>query len=116
MPTTELLPTEHACAPNGVLHRITQHPDIATTFCGVLTGKKWAFGNEAVGVAEVTHTVCIICRKIEKFRYAGGDDLGNFAAQEGLDRCPCGCKYWEHDTCIDCGTAWHPSFRDADDV
>jgi hypothetical protein len=31
-------------------------------------------------------------------------DLGNKEAREGCDRCYCGCKYWEHDTCIDCGT------------
>lgn len=32
------------------------------------------------------------------------DSLGNEVAREGLDRCFCGCKYWEHDVCIDCGT------------
>lgn len=31
------------------------------------------------------------------------DNLGNIQAREGLDRCSCGCKYWEHDRCIDCG-------------
>ncbi len=31
-------------------------------------------------------------------------DLHNTEAIEGCDRCYCGCKYWEHDTCIDCGT------------
>jgi len=31
-------------------------------------------------------------------------DLGNEVAQEGCDRCFCGCKYWENDKCIDCGT------------
>jgi hypothetical protein len=29
--------------------------------------------------------------------------LSNALAQEGLDRCICGCKYWENDQCIDCG-------------
>lgn len=29
--------------------------------------------------------------------------LNNKIAQEGCDRCYCGCKYWENDTCIDCG-------------
>ena len=29
--------------------------------------------------------------------------LGNVEAREGRDRCACGCKYWEHDHCIDCG-------------
>lgn len=32
------------------------------------------------------------------------DSLGNRWAEEGLDRCTCGSKYWEHDRCIDCGT------------
>ena len=32
------------------------------------------------------------------------DRLGNFEAQEGCDRCFCGCKYWENDKCVDCGT------------
>jgi len=31
-------------------------------------------------------------------------DLGNKIAQEGCDRCFCGCKYWENDLCIDCHT------------
>lgn len=32
------------------------------------------------------------------------DNLGNYLAREGLTRCFCGCKYWELDCCIDCGT------------
>ena len=32
------------------------------------------------------------------------EGLGNTIAREGIDRCDCGCKYWEHDKCIDCGT------------
>ena len=31
------------------------------------------------------------------------DKLGNEVARSGYDRCPCGCKYYEHDKCIDCG-------------
>lgn len=31
------------------------------------------------------------------------DPLGNVAAQEGVDVCDCGCKYWENDRCVDCG-------------
>jgi hypothetical protein len=27
----------------------------------------------------------------------------NRIAEEGVTRCPCGCKYWEHDRCVDCG-------------
>jgi hypothetical protein len=29
--------------------------------------------------------------------------LGNTVRDSGCDRCPCGCKYWENDRCIDCG-------------
>lgn len=32
------------------------------------------------------------------------DVHGNLVAREGCDRCSCGCKYWEKDHCIDCGT------------
>lgn len=28
----------------------------------------------------------------------------NTYAKDGYDRCQCGCKYWEYDRCIDCGT------------
>lgn len=28
---------------------------------------------------------------------------GNTVREDGVDRCPCGCKYWEYDCCIDCG-------------
>jgi hypothetical protein len=31
------------------------------------------------------------------------DQHGNKIAKEGVDRCACGCKYWEHDRCVDCG-------------
>lgn len=31
------------------------------------------------------------------------DQHGNVKRQEGVDRCYCGCKYWEDDRCIDCG-------------
>lgn len=31
-------------------------------------------------------------------------NLGNRFADEGLDRCVCGSKYWENDRCIDCDT------------
>lgn len=30
------------------------------------------------------------------------DTHGNRYAQEGCDRCSCGCKYWENDRCVDC--------------
>lgn len=30
-------------------------------------------------------------------------DFHNKVRQEGVDRCYCGCKYWEHDACVSCG-------------
>ena len=38
--------------------------------------------------------------------------LGNLKADEGCDRCACGCKYWEFDRCIDCGVVWTREARD----
>ena len=32
--------------------------------------------------------------------------MENKEARSGLDRCTCGCKYWENDTCIDCMTKY----------
>ena len=32
------------------------------------------------------------------------DQHGNLWANEGCDRCFCGCKYWENDRCVDCNT------------
>jgi hypothetical protein len=32
------------------------------------------------------------------------DRHGNINAKEGEDVCQCGCKYWENDKCVDCGT------------
>lgn len=32
------------------------------------------------------------------------DRLGNLRAVEGCTRCGCGCKYWENDRCVDCGS------------
>jgi hypothetical protein len=49
------------------------------------------------------------------FRIQLTDRLGNRVAREGCDRCWCGCKYWENDRCIDCGsevpTAYNHAFK-----
>ena len=42
------------------------------------------------------------------------DEHGNFVALEGYDRCPCGCKYWEQDRCIDCNTHVNDIAQEAD--
>lgn len=36
------------------------------------------------------------------------DIHGNLVALEGVDRCYCGCKYWENDRCVDCGEKFDP--------
>lgn len=33
------------------------------------------------------------------------DKHGNVVAEEGCTRCACGCKYWENDLCVDCGSS-----------
>tara|TARA_Y100000590_G_scaffold269472_1_gene302582 strand:+ start:283 stop:561 length:279 start_codon:yes stop_codon:yes gene_type:complete len=33
----------------------------------------------------------------------GPDQFGNMLNCEGLVICTCGCKYYEHDKCVDCG-------------
>ena len=33
-------------------------------------------------------------------------------ARQGCDRCYCGCKYWQNETCIDCGTTLADCLRD----
>jgi ribosomal protein L32 len=35
---------------------------------------------------------------------------GNLQAREGVDRCPCGAKYWEHDVCVSCGSKFDPGY------
>src|SRR4051812_21673403 len=37
------------------------------------------------------------------FDVTAPDVHGNRVRMEGLDRCYCGCKYWENDRCVDCG-------------
>lgn len=35
---------------------------------------------------------------------SAADKHGNVVAKEGVDFCWCGCKYWEFDHCVDCGS------------
>lgn len=41
---------------------------------------------------------------IEQSKHFPNGPLNNEIALEGCDRCACGCKYWENDECVDCGT------------
>ena len=36
----------------------------------------------------------------------------NKTAESGCDRCTCGCKYWENDTCLDCNTKHAELFKE----
>lgn len=38
------------------------------------------------------------------------DQHGNVQAREGVDRCPCGAKYWENDVCVSCGAKFDPGY------
>ncbi len=42
------------------------------------------------------------------------DKFGNRHVKHGCHRCWCGCKYWEHDTCIGCGEKFDANDYDAD--
>jgi hypothetical protein len=52
----------------------------------------------------------------ERDRRLHGDQHGNRYAEEGCDRCPCGCKYWERDVCASCGEPWHEDTRGPHDL
>ena len=36
-------------------------------------------------------------------RRRGGPSIDEWAPEDGVDRCDCGCKYWRDGRCIDCG-------------
>lgn len=50
------------------------------------------------------HIFEVLCEKIASNQPLM-DQHGNLVAEEGCDRCECGSKYWENDTCIDCGNS-----------
>lgn len=102
-------PMDYIRDPKGILHLRDQHPDARETFCGELTGRKWESVDETLSGVLAD---CFTCRLALKRLRSGADALGNVNAQEGLDVCACGCKYWENDQCFDCGQNWHPSFRE----
>jgi hypothetical protein len=51
-----------------------------------------------------TDMVCAVGIHVFPVPYVDVDQHGNAVAQEGCDRCFCGCKYWELDRCVDCRT------------
>jgi hypothetical protein len=110
--TLEHIPVEVTKAPNGTLHMIRQDPDCFDTLCGLNIRTKagkpgWEIRpDDCDGLP-----TCLPCRLNLRRAQEGADEWGNFLAREGCDRCDCGAKYWENDTCTSCGGAWDPSFR-----
>lgn len=50
----------------------------------------------------MVHTRDIVDAIIDGFE---NDERPNRVAEQGCDRCSCGCKYWRSDRCLDCGTS-----------
>ena len=51
---------------------------------------------------DFVHTRDIVDAILDGFE---SDERGNRVAEQGCDRCSCGCKYWRGDRCLDCGTS-----------
>lgn len=44
--------------------------------------------------------------------YTGHMEKQTNIAQDGIDKCWCGCKYWQNSRCIDCNTQYrHTGFE-----
>lgn len=110
MTTIELAPVEYTRSPEGILHLVS-YPDDFVTLCGVVIrnvkGKQWTIGDETLSGVAAT---CLPCRA-ELSRRRVDAVRGNSWAQEGVDRCECGSKYWENDHCHSCGAEWTPEAR-----
>lgn len=105
--THGLEPVDYTLSPSGVMHLKSQHPAVFDTLCGLsTTGRGWKMQDETM---QGTCATCLPCRSA-RAQTARNINLGNYEANEGLDYCTnCGCKYWENDTCVDCGAAWTPA-------
>jgi hypothetical protein len=120
MPSTlELAPVDYTLSPEGVVHLISQNPEDYQTLCGIITrnpGKGvtrrlWTMIDETLSGEEAT---CLPCRAEWRARKVNVR-LQNLYAEEGVDRCQCGSKYWEHDHCVSCGAEWTPELRETED-
>ncbi len=104
---------DYATAPNGTLHLVPAAPGVFETMCGenihTSKGKTWIIGTAENGNA----ATCLPCRLADITGQIAGH-LANYDAEEGVDRCDCGCKYWERDHCVDCGGKWRPEYREED--
>lgn len=116
MSAAELHAVDYAMSPAGILHLIGRHPSEGSTLCGVnARAKTLAKGVWTVrGSGENAEAVCLPCRIALRQSNQAGDRLGNTMALEGVDRCACGCKYWENDRCCDCDEPWSPEARGED--
>lgn len=80
-------------------------------FCLVLDGSKVRRDGATKYVIRIEETVAGVPTGKKSTRTLSPQDwveiqedrLGNRIRREGCDRCWCGCKYWEHDVCVDCG-------------
>lgn len=105
------MPVEYVYSPEGTMHLRTQHPDTYKTLCEkIIRGKGWRNGDETM---RGTCATCLPCRAARGAQETNAR-LGNYAAENGVDCCPCGCKYWANDRCIDCNEPWSSDLRDED--
>lgn len=112
MTTIELAPCEYTRSPEGVLHLTSMNPEEYQTLCGVIYGKRWTIGDETLSGVAAT---CLPCR-IELAQRKRNVAHNNVWADEGVDRCHCGAKYWENDHCVSCGAEWTPEAREHEEV
>jgi hypothetical protein len=93
----------------GVLSRWTFDEDTAKTIAGLIAGG-WTHVSTCTyaGHLQELHFFQNGIEIEVNFRFMSDEqpvrNLGNRFADEGLDRCVCGSKYWENDRCVDCDT------------
>ena len=112
-----MLPIDCAISPIGVRHLMIHHPDVLDTFCGesVAYGDWHTYDAEVrpmAGSYAANAVTCLPCFAERKWRQSNVVSMHPAEmATQGVDRCECGCKYWENDRCIDCGAEWTPDTR-----
>lgn len=113
MTTIELVPCEYTTDPRGVLHLTPLHPSLTGTLCGESIRKNWEIGDDTVSGSAATCLPCV--RELALRKSKALHPSHGYMALNGVDRCECGCKYWENDQCIDCGAEWTSVRLDDDD-
>jgi hypothetical protein len=69
----------------------------------------------STGLVNSTGTMQRFVRDMVAAGWHPVDSHGNYVAEEGVTLCACGCKYWEHDRCTDCGTVAYDDILQGDD-